>query len=92
MNARQRRTLKRIFERPTRADVRWDALASLLEALGAERKEGSGSRVAFVLEGRVLSLHRPHPRPELKRYAVEDVREFLSLAGLAPDDAESSED
>ncbi len=48
MNKKQRRTLDRIFERPSRSDIRWDELASLLRALGAEVHEGAGSRVRFV--------------------------------------------
>jgi hypothetical protein len=86
VNQRQRRTLARIFERPTRSDVRWDELASLMRALGAEEHAGAGSRVRFVLAGSVLSLHRPHPRPELRKYAVEDVRDFLATQGVEPDE------
>jgi len=47
-----------------------------MRALGADEIERSGSRVRFVLNGRVLNLHRPHPKPGLKKYAVEDVRDF----------------
>ena len=86
MNKRQRRTLARIFERPTRSDVRWDEFASLLRALGAEEDEGAGSRVRFVLAGSILSLHRPHPKPELRKYAVEDVRDFLAAHGIEPEE------
>jgi hypothetical protein len=86
MNKRQRRTLARIFERPTRADVRWDELASLLRALGAEEHQGAGSRVRFVLDGSILSLHRRHPKPELGKYAVEDVRDFLAARGIGPEE------
>lgn len=86
MNKRQRRTLARIFERPTRSDVRWDELTSLLRALGAEDHEGTGSRVRFVLAGSILSLHRPHPKPELRKYAVEDVRDFLAARGIEPEE------
>lgn len=86
MNKRQRRTLARIFERPTRADVRWDELAALMRALGAEEHQGAGSRVRFVLDGSILSLHRPHPKPELRKYAVEDVRDFLAGRGIEPEE------
>ena len=86
MNERQRRTLARILERPTGADVRWDDLASLLRALGAEEREGAGSRVRFVLAGSILSLHRPHPTPALRKYAVEDVRDFLAARGIEPEE------
>ena len=86
MNKRQRRTLARIFERPTRSDLRWDELVSLLRALGAEEHGGAGSRIRFVLDGSILSLHRPHPRPELRKYAVEDVRDFLAARGVEPEE------
>jgi hypothetical protein len=82
LNRRQRRTLARIFERPARPDVRCDEVVSLMRALGAQEIEGSGSRVRFLLDGVAMSLHRPHPKPELKRYAVEDVREFLLARGI----------
>jgi len=86
MNKRQWRTLVRIFERPTRSDVRWDEFASLMRALGAEEHEGAGSRVRFVLAGSILSLHRPHPKPELRKYSVEDVRHFLTARGIEPEE------
>jgi hypothetical protein len=86
MSQRQRRTLARIFERPTRSDVRWSEPASLMRALGAEEHAGAGSRVRFVLAGSILSLHRPHPKPELRKYAVEDVRDFLAARGIEPEE------
>lgn len=86
MNKRQWCTLARIFERPPRPDVRWDEFASLLRALGAEEHEGADSRVRFGLERSILSLHRPHPRPELWRYAALDVRDFLAVHGIAPEE------
>jgi len=87
MNRRQRRTLARIFECPTRSDVRWDELASLLRAIGAQEHAGAGSRARFVLDGSILSLHRPHPKPELPKYAVEDVRDFLAAHGIEPEES-----
>jgi hypothetical protein len=86
MKSRQRRTLASIFERPTRSDVRWSELASLMRALGADEHESAGSRVRFVLDGAILSLHRPHPRPELPRYVVEDARDFLIGRGIEPEE------
>jgi hypothetical protein len=87
MNRRQRRTLARVFERPTRPDLRWVEVASLLRALGGEAHEGAGSRVRFVFAGSILSLHRPHPNPELRKYAVEDVRDFLAARGIEPEES-----
>ena len=59
MNKRQRRTLARIFERPTRSDVRWDELSSLMRTLGAEEQEGAGSRVRFVFADGFAILAAP---------------------------------
>lgn len=53
-----------------------------MAALGAEVEEGSGSRLAFVLNNQKLFVHRPHPAKEAKKYQVENFREFLKLAGV----------
>jgi hypothetical protein len=84
MNSAQQRTLEAIFARPTRADVRWLAIESLIRALGGEVTERAGSRVAARLNGVTAVFHRPHPRPETKKGAVEAVRQFLVHAGVKP--------
>jgi hypothetical protein len=80
MNSRQKRTLRAIFEEPTRADIKWSAIESLLKANGAERFERKGSRVIFVLNGVKALFHRPHPSPDANKSTVRDVREFLRSA------------
>ena len=83
MNRRHRATLAALFHDPVRTDVRWRHLLSLLEALGSEAHEGSGSRCWFVLHGRKLRLHRPHDGV-LNRGQVRSVRLFLEEAGVEP--------
>jgi hypothetical protein len=78
MNSRQKKTRQAIFERPTRADVRWTEIESLLRALGAEFTEGSGSRVGVALKGKRAVFHRPHHPPVAKKGLVEAVRGFLA--------------
>ncbi len=56
---------------------RWPELARMLKGLGYSEIQGEGSRVKFVKADRVISLHRPHPLPELKSYALRQVRESL---------------
>ncbi len=51
-------------------------------ALGAERDEGSGSRIRFVLNGVRATCQRPHPRKETDRGAVKSVRRFLEEGGI----------
>jgi hypothetical protein len=83
---KHQRTIQRVFEEPTRADVRWAEIESLLKALGAELSEGRGSRVRVVLGGVRAVFHRPHPRPETDRGALRSVRRFLITAGVTPED------
>jgi hypothetical protein len=84
MKKAHRVTLNAIFAHPTRANIRWSAIESLIRALGGEISEREGSRVAARLNGVIAVFHRPHPRPETKKGAVEAVRQFLLNAGVKP--------
>ena len=67
----------------TNGSFTWDELASLLGKLGYTTEQGSGSRVKFTNgnPAEMISLHRPHPGNELKKYAKEQVIEKLQLGG-----------
>lgn len=82
--AKHQELLKRIFENPLPADVRWSEVEALLSSLGAEISEGRGSRVRIALKGVRAVFHRPHPRPTVDRGALRSIRRFLSEAGMAP--------
>jgi hypothetical protein len=84
MNSAQRKTLEAVFERPTRADVRWSSVEGLIRALGGEVTEGRGSRVRFKLGNRVATFHGPHPKRVAGKATLEDVRRFLENAGVRP--------
>jgi hypothetical protein len=88
LSSRHRRTLRRIFEQPTRADVQWDDFVALVVALGGEwLKPGhtGGSRRRATLCGIRGLFHRPHPGSVMKKGSVESARLFLRNAGVAPD-------
>lgn len=85
MNGKHRRTFEAIFSRPIPPDIRWTDIESLLLALGAERSEGRGSRVRFLLNGAEAVFHRPHPKPETDKGAIASVRKFLATAGVSYD-------
>ena len=87
MNSKQRRTLAAVFAEPTRADIEWSAIETLLRALGASVEEGSGSRVRVALNDVRAVFHRPHPQRETDRGAVQSVRLFLTNAGVGMEDA-----
>jgi len=77
MNRKQQKTLSRIKDKPTCADLTWDDVQSFFKAIGAKIREGEGSRVQVIFNKRVLRLHKPHPQKELRKYAVEAIRDFL---------------
>ena len=84
MKAAHRQTLDKIFANPVSGSIKWRDVEALLIALGAEVSEGSGSRVRFTISGQTLFLHRPHPSPDTKRWAIRDIREFLTNVGIRP--------
>jgi len=84
MNKKQRRTLKRIFEKPECSDISWIDIESIFTALGADISEGKGSRVRVVLNGVRAVFHRPHPNRITNKGAIRSVRRFLQEAGVKP--------
>jgi len=84
MNKKHRKTLEQIFKKPTQSNIEWKAIESLLISLGAEISEGSGSRVRIVLKGWRGVYHRPHPRKETVKGAVEQLRKDLIKIGVKP--------
>ena len=82
MNKKHHATVQAVYIRPTSGSIRWADVDALLRALGCYREEGRGSRVRFELGGLVLVLHKPHPLSELKKGAVDNLREFLKQAGV----------
>jgi len=84
MSSKHRKTLQVIFEDPVRANIPWADIEALFLSLGAERDEGSGSRIRFLLNGIRATFHRPHPQKETDRGAVRSVRKFLAEAGIRP--------
>ena len=77
-------TLKAIFSVPTRANISWKDVESLLKSLGATITEGNGSRVRIHLNGVRAVFHRPHPKKETDRGAVRSLQRFLLNAGIEP--------
>lgn len=48
--------------------MEWRKIEALFLALGAEKDEGQGSSVTFLLNGKRADFHRPHPNKEALRY------------------------
>ena len=84
MARKHEKTRAAIFEVPTKANIKWAAIEALFRFLGATVEERRGSRVAIIWKGEATIYHRPHPKPDAKKYAVEMVRAILSKHGEAP--------
>ncbi len=79
LNRKQLKLLESIFDKPTRANIKFADVEKLLVSLGAMKIEGRGSRVAFVMpNGIKWEAHRSHPQKEARKYQVDTLRDFLS--------------
>lgn len=78
------KTLDKIRQRPTVADIRWDDLRGALSWCGYEELQGNGSRVRFIHRAKdsLILLHKPHPSPEVGKKAIDYVREILADCGF----------
>ena len=84
VNGTHRKTLERVFADPVNGNIEWARIESLLKAVCCRIVEGAGSSVTFELNGRRMTLHRPHPGKEALRYRVLVVREFIERTGIKP--------
>jgi len=77
--------LKRFLSKPK--DFTYDELKRLLAGFGYKNistGKTAGSRSAFMnpKTKHIIKLHRPHPRPELKRYQLDYIEETLRNKGI----------
>ena len=84
MNGSQRKTLQAVLADPVNGNIAWARVESMLIAAGCRVVEGAGSSVTFEFGGRRMTLHRPHPGKEARRYRVLAVREFIARMGIEP--------
>ena len=82
--SQKEKLIRRLKSRPK--DFTFNEVETLLEYLSYKRTDKgrtSGSRVAFVSDGRApILLHRPHPRKELLEYQVKQLIDTLEQEGL----------
>ena len=85
MNSKHKKTIELVFRNPIQTNILWTEIEGLFAALGAELSEGSGSRVRIKLNGTRAVFHRPHPKKNTDKGAVNSVRRFLENAGVHND-------
>ena len=64
--------------------MKWQDVRALLLALGAKQKEGKGSSMKFIIGGRPLIIHKPHPDNEVKKYIIQQIKDYLIRHDLKP--------
>jgi len=84
MNSKHLKTLKAIFDKPTRRNILWSDIEKLFEALGAKIANKGGSVVTICFDDKPQTFHRPHPEKEAPAYCVVKVREFLIENDIKP--------
>ena len=82
LNKKHQRTLTAVFSKEVPATLQWRRIEALFMALGAIKDEKRGSSVTFELNGKTVTLHRPHPRKEVNRYQIRRVRNFFEEVGI----------
>ncbi|MBI3605279.1 MAG: type II toxin-antitoxin system HicA family toxin [Nitrospirae bacterium] len=68
-------------------DFTFAELSTFLSHMGYHEAKGgktSGSAVSFINDKthHIIRLHKPHPKPELKRYQLNDIEEELKKKGV----------
>lgn len=84
MKKKHRKTLELLFCRPASGNIKWQSIESMLVELGADIREREGSRICVRLFGDRRVFHRPHPRPDTDKGAVEAIRRWLNENGVTP--------
>jgi hypothetical protein len=87
LNNHHRTTLRQIFQHPVSHNIEWNAVLSLLEAVGSavERHDG---KVAVTV-GSDTEFFDPPLHKDINTQMVIDLRRMLSNAGYGPDAPES---
>lgn len=91
LSSKHQKSFDALFQNPTRSNILWNDIESLLIALGAEVSQGRGSRVRFALNDIRATFHRPHPEKETDKGAVKSMRRFLTEAGIKEAGTENDE-
>jgi predicted RNA binding protein YcfA (HicA-like mRNA interferase family) len=82
--AKHLKSLEKLCATPTPSDVKWNDLKSILEHLGYDSLNNSGSRRKFYHKGKnaLIICHAPHPSPNVDKGCIADVVDHLKSQGF----------
>ena len=93
LSNKHRKTLLDIWKVPPLANLKWTRVEALIQAAGGRIEQGSGSRVRFIIDGRVGRFHKPHRNGvNTDKGAVSSLKKYLSDCDITPDSTQLEED
>ncbi len=93
LSSKHRKTLLDIWKTPPLANLKWARVKALIEAAGGRIEQGRGSRVRFIIDGRVGRFHTPHKNgANTDKGAVSSLKKYLADCDITPDSICSKED
>lgn len=84
LNNHHRQTLEALFAHPTRHNLQWHDVGSLLSAIGDVDEKHDG-RVAVTIADTTMTLSRPKSK-DVGSEEVLEIRQFLKGVGFEPQD------
>lgn len=78
-----RNTLRQIFQHPVSHNIEWNAVVSLLEAVGSVTEHHDG-KIAVTLGSETEFLEPPRHK-DIDTQLVVDLRRMLATAGYGPE-------
>jgi predicted RNA binding protein YcfA (HicA-like mRNA interferase family) len=78
------KALAKLSATPPPSSLKWDDLCSVLEHLGYQVLNGSGSRRKFYHKQKnaLIICHEPHPSPNVDKGCIVNVVEHLKANGF----------
>lgn len=93
LSSKHRKTLLDIWKVPPLANLKWTRIQALIKAAGGKIEQGNGSRVRFVIDGRVGRFHTPHRNGvNTDKGAVSSLKKYLTDCDITPDSTQPGED
>jgi hypothetical protein len=82
-----------IWKVPAIANLKWARVEALVKAAGGEVKQGNGSRVRFVIDGRVGRFHTPHKNgPNTDKGATSSLKKYLTDCDITPESTKQEDE
>ena len=92
ISSKHRKTLLDIWKVPPLANLKWTRIEALIKAAGGKIEQGNGSRVRFVIDGRVGRFHTPHKNGvNTDKGAVSSLKKYLTDCDITPDSTQPEE-